>query len=157
MGNPDNVRFWSKVNKTDGCWLWIGATDRRYGSFSWSGRRLAKAHRISWELAHGPIPDGMCVLHRCDVPLCVRPAHLFLGTQKDNLRDAFRKGRMEGRRTAHGEQIDGSRLTRDDVLAIRESDASASVLAQRLGVCKSTVVRARNGSCWSHLPLRSEP
>lgn len=87
-------RFWSKANKTETCWLWTGFTVRGYGRFAVSTKRPAeKAHRFAWELTHGPVPAGMHVLHRCDVPGCVRPSHLFLGTHADNMADAKQKGR----------------------------------------------------------------
>jgi hypothetical protein len=85
-------RFWKKVNKTDGCWLWTATRIGRYGGFRFEGRSRT-AHRVSWELAFGPIPDGLQVLHHCDTPLCVNPQHLFLGTPLDNARDRDSKGR----------------------------------------------------------------
>ena len=85
-------RFWGFVNKTEGCWLWVGANNERYGLFSCFGR-VMKAHRASWHLFVGPIPPGLHVLHKCDNPLCVRPDHLFLGTHVDNMADMARKGR----------------------------------------------------------------
>lgn len=95
-------RFWSKVNKTDACWLWTGAT--RGGGYGFiaqrrvDGRQLrTMAHRMAWELTHGAVPDGLIACHRCDTPACVNPSHLFLGTQKDNIADALRKGRLVGR------------------------------------------------------------
>jgi len=88
------ARFWAKVEKTEGCWLWRGAARRGYGAFSPQHGTTRPAHRVAWELANSaPIPDGLCVLHRCDNPPCVRPDHLFLGTKKDNAQDAIRKGR----------------------------------------------------------------
>lgn len=89
-------KFWPKVQKTDGCWLWIGAvTDTGYGYLSCQvpRRHNMRAHRISWELHNGAIPVGLNVLHRCDIPPCVRPDHLFLGTALDNNRDCISKGR----------------------------------------------------------------
>lgn len=78
-------RFWAKVHKTDRCWIWIGSRDSRgeYGS-CWNGKRVVRAHCFVWELEHGPVPEGMQVLQRCDNKMCVRPKHLYLGTSTDN-------------------------------------------------------------------------
>jgi hypothetical protein len=94
-------RFWSRVDKTDGCWLWTGWTSRfGYGRIKRDNRECL-THRVSWELTNGPIPDGMCVLHRCDVPACVRPDHLFLGTKTDNAADRTAKGRTHRHGATH--------------------------------------------------------
>jgi hypothetical protein len=86
-------RFWSKVEKSDECWKWTaGKHNAGYGVF-WEKGRFYKAHRWSWERERGPIPDGLNLLHKCDNPACVRPDHLFLGTQKDNVNDMVSKGR----------------------------------------------------------------
>lgn len=101
---PLPERFWSKVNRDGDCWLWTSCRwPVGYGRF-WMGRRFLPAHRIAWELTHGPVSDGLCVLHRCDNPPCVRPDHLFLGTKADNNRDRHNKGR-----DARGDQS-GARL-----------------------------------------------
>lgn len=92
-----NARFWSRVQKSDGCWLWVhDKTNDGYGYFPVmrDGARERRAHRVSWEMAFGPIPAGLVVCHRCDVRLCVRPDHLFLGTPRDNQNDAIEKGRI---------------------------------------------------------------
>lgn len=91
---PPDRRFWSKVNISTSCWNWIGCLNNKgYGEFrvwkTWS----EYAHRFSWALHFGPIPNGLKVLHRCDNPRCVRPDHLFLGTQADNVADMLAKGR----------------------------------------------------------------
>lgn len=91
---PLEVRFWKKVNKTDGCWLWTGHTNYSgYGVLKIGGADK-RAHRVSWELAHGPVPEPLLVLHRCDVRNCVNPSHLFLGTQQHNLEDCRLKDRV---------------------------------------------------------------
>lgn len=88
-------RFWSCVDRSGDCWLWTrGATQGGYGVFSEAKRRLFLAHRYSWALANGPIPDGLFVCHSCDTPRCVRPDHLFLATNAENMQDASRKGRL---------------------------------------------------------------
>ena len=87
-------RFWSSVQKTERCWLWIRTKNSDgYGQF-WNGRHLVAAHRFAWEILRGPIPEGMNVLHKCDTPPCVNAFEcLFLGTQKDNAYDMIQKGR----------------------------------------------------------------
>ncbi len=89
-------RFWSKVRRSRACWEWTGATRNGYGAFSVGNRqenRLLGAHRIAWEIQFGAVPDGLHVLHKCDNRKCVRPAHLFVGTPKDNLDDMSSKDR----------------------------------------------------------------
>lgn len=77
-----------------GCWIWMSSlSDRGYGQLTIKNKTIY-AHRFSWELHNGPIPEGLLVCHHCDTPLCVNPDHLFVGTQKDNILDAMRKGRL---------------------------------------------------------------
>lgn len=87
-------RFWSRVRKTEGCWEWQGCRHHRsgYGHIR-VAERLLQTHRLAFEIAFGPIPDGVYVCHKCDVPFCVRPDHLFLGTQTENMADMVAKGR----------------------------------------------------------------
>jgi HNH endonuclease len=94
---PLAERFWAQVlpEPNSGCWVWTGATHRGgYGAFSRRRSVSVSAHRMAWVLHHGAIPDGLDVLHRCDVPACVNPAHLWLGTHDDNMRDCATKGRL---------------------------------------------------------------
>lgn len=86
-------RFWQRVNKSTGCWVWTGSTNKGYGVFGTAGER--RAHRLSWKIHYGAIPDGVNVLHGpCDDKLCVRPDHLYLGTQADNIRDTLERGQF---------------------------------------------------------------
>jgi len=88
-------RFWSHVRKTSGCWLWVTRFDEpvaEYGLLTVEGRSVP-VHRLSWQLHNGPIPPGMQINHTCDVRNCVRPDHLYLGTQRENMRDMVRRGR----------------------------------------------------------------
>lgn len=87
-------RFWAKVERSEGCWIWTGARNRRgYGKIRRDARTFVSAHRLSYEMANGSVPDGLFVCHHCDNPSCVRPDHLFTGTVGDNNRDTIRKGR----------------------------------------------------------------
>lgn len=100
---PLEQRFWPKVQKSDGCWLWIAGGDGStgYGRIREGSKTKPTllAHRVAWELTFGPIPDDLWVLHKCDTPRCVRPDHLFLGTSGENNNDMAAKGRA-----AHGER-----------------------------------------------------
>ena len=91
-------RFWNKVVKTDTCWLWTASKrNKGYGAFVYPSSTgdiiQGRAHRFSWELHHENIPNGLCVLHKCDTPACVNPEHLFIGTKSDNNKDMCLKGR----------------------------------------------------------------
>lgn len=86
-------RFWDKVDKTNSCWLWTGAICRGYGIFNYMMTPQG-AHRVSWKITNGEIPEGLYLCHICDVRRCVNPKHLFLGTAKDNYDDAVVKGRI---------------------------------------------------------------
>lgn len=144
-------RFWSKVDKqSNGCWIWTAGKKKKmgYGLFySDKYRRTVLAHRMAYELSVGLIPDGLHVLHHCDNPSCVRPDHLFLGTETDNAADRNRKGRQ-----SRGEQIHTARLDTLSVLELRvmykNGGWSHRMLARRYGVTSGTITRAINHESW---------
>jgi hypothetical protein len=146
-------RLWSRVKKTAGCWLWIAHTVRGYGAMR-AGGRVRGAHRISWELHYGPIPDGLFVCHHCDNKRCVRPDHLFLGTPADNMADMAAKGRARnGIRI--GAANKKSKLTEDQVREIRRLYAGGGItqceLGQRYGVHNSVICQLIRFRIWKHV------
>jgi hypothetical protein len=116
LTNAEISRFWDKVavRGPDDCWEWqAGCFKRGYGAFAFDGHKPGYAHRFSYELHHGPIPEGMRVLHECDNPPCVNPKHLRAGTQKDNIQDAVNKDRwMTEARQAHLEKVASGTVAR---------------------------------------------
>lgn len=155
MRGPLEARFWAKVQRTtgDGCWLWKGATDSHgYGRIGLGGRSagIDGTHRVSWIIAHGPIPDGMWVLHRCDVPACVRPDHLFLGSRSDNMSDCSAKGRLKlpGLR---GERHPNSKLDERCIAEMRRRRAageSCDSIATSFAVDRTNVWLIVSGRAW---------
>lgn len=150
-------RFWSKVQKGSDCWLWQSTKNSQgYGRFAISvgpyRQQWLSAHRLAWEWTRGSIPDGMNVCHHCDNPSCVNPAHLFLGTDKDNAADRDRKGR---RRPPIGDSNGRAKLTECDVREMRElwdrSSMTMRELAERYRVARQTVRAAINGETWRHI------
>lgn len=103
MSNSTIARFWDKVDTSGECWEWTaGCFKRGYGAFAYDDHRPGYAHRFSYELHHGPIPEGKVVRHTCDNPKCVNPDHLKVGTQRDNIMDAINRDRwMTPAREAH--------------------------------------------------------
>jgi hypothetical protein len=97
----DVARFWKKVERgsPDDCWLFQGGTfgSKGYGAFAYAGKKPGYAHRFSYEAHHGPIPEGAVIMHLCDEPKCVNPAHLKAGSQRQNIRDSMKKGRWMSR------------------------------------------------------------
>lgn len=144
-------RFWAKVEKTVGCWLWSGAkTKAGYGQINVDGVPIY-AHRLSWEMNHGrKIPHGMQVCHRCDTPACVRPDHLQIWTQMDNVRDCINKGRAR-HPIMTGEQVGTSKLTADQVRQIREKYHTAEMLAKEYGVSEGTIGFILKHKTWRHI------
>lgn len=153
-------RFWDKVQKgkDDECWLWTAnKLKKKDGSKGYGligkGRRgegVLYAHRVSYEIHYGPIPKGLYVLHRCDNPQCVNPAHLFVGTHQDNMDDMDQKGRRgkTGPRAGTGAK---SKLTAAQVQSILTSNLSQTKLAKKYGVGQSTISRILRGKSCQNL------
>lgn len=152
ISEPAVSRFWKNVTKTDSCWVWTGSIRVRcgYGRIRSHGKAYA-THRFSWELHFGPISGGLQVNHKCDNRLCVRPDHLYLGTQADNMRDKIVRGR-----DAKGERCKSSKLTEGDVIAIhalvRSGTMTRRAIAARFGVRPRTIWAIVSGRSWRHIP-----
>lgn len=145
-------RFWAKVEKSRGCWRWTAATWDGYGLFD-TGLVLGtrKAHRVSWTIHNGSIPRGKQVLHACDVRHCVRPDHLFIGTNADNCRDKIAKGRH-----AHGEKMGASKLTEAKVrrmFAMRAEGKLHREIAEAFGIASPTATLVLNRKRWKHVSI----
>lgn len=134
---------------TSGCWLWLGSVrPDGYGQVQRHAKYLY-AHRLAWTIFHGMIPAGMAVLHRCDVRCCVNPNHLFLGTLADNNADMKKKGRSKGTR---GELSGMSKLTADQVRAIRADPRPQVAIARDYGVTNTAVWKIKHRTRWRHIP-----
>ena len=151
---PLEVRFWRYVDKTGDCWVWTGGSrsQKGYGMIQIGGKGSPNklAHRLSYEMHHGPIPDGMVVMHKCDNPSCVNPDHLKVGTQSENIIDAITKGRkvLPDLPRFSGENHPASKLTSEDVRQIQTCGKPTKDLAAQYGVATSTIRRARSGRSW---------
>lgn len=151
-------RFWQKVHKTETCWLWTAGTSQGYGYIGRGTRAEGHvyAHRASCEMHHGrPIPEGLIICHRCDVPLCVNPDHLFVGTHADNLADMRAKSRDAPMPHYAGERNPAAVLTEHDVRAIKtriRTHESLSSIARDFPVGRSTIEWIANGRTWRHVP-----
>jgi hypothetical protein len=148
-------KFWKRFVKTpSGCWMWSGARlNVGYGCLNYQGKAWT-AHRLAWTLTNGPIPEGLSVLHRCDVRLCANPDHLFVGTQADNLLDMSMKGRYGKRRLQVGSRHHRARLTESDIPVIRQRIASGDTftgIAADYSVHRSTIQHIHRRIVWRHV------
>ena len=134
-------RFWEKVSikEPNECWEWQAFTYKGYGKFRLKGKSEF-AHRVSYELAHGPIPEGLVVRHKCDNPRCCNPAHLEEGTHQDNMDDRTERNR-------HGM----AKLTPDDVRSIYLDERSQTTIAKQYGITQGAVGNIKHGRRWSHI------
>lgn len=149
MDTKTIARFWAKVDTSGACWVWTACTARGYGRFAVKPGDMHSAHRLSWILANGPVPDGLFVLHRCDNRPCVNPDHLFLGTQAENMADKARKGRA-ARGTGHG----CSKLSNANIHEIRSLGAAGVTqrkIASQFGVSQPMVGMILRREKWAHI------
>jgi len=139
------------INQTTGCHEWTGATAKGYGRFTYK-TKFCLAHRASYEVHKGPIPEKMLVCHHCDNPKCINPDHLFIGTARDNARDALTKGRLKGNPPPppRGEKSKSAKLTDDLVRQIRQGGVGAH-WARELGVSEECIRKCRRRQTWAHL------
>src|ERR1700752_4882694 len=146
------ARFWEKVEKVetkDSCWIWAASKNKYgYGLFNVRGQRPSNcwlAHRVSFQIANGPIPIGINVLHSCDNPACVNPSHLFLGSQADNMKDKAVKGRHPRNKTHYlpsgmdhpTRKKRVKKLTLKEALLIKKSADTQRNLAKKFGITTS--------------------
>ena len=155
MIKPLCQRFLEKTmfEPMSGCWVWHGANTRPgngYGRIFHEGR-LWCAHIVSYMSFIGDVPAGMNVLHSCDNPFCVNPQHLFIGTQRDNVLDMVKKGRMNTTNAPKGEAHCNSKLKVSDILSIREDTRSATEIMKQHGISRGTVWKIKHRNRWGWL------
>lgn len=173
-GNLERFMQHIALDDVRGCWLWNGFLANGYGRFQFRHAKnwysQVSAHRASWVLHNGDIPVGMFVCHKCDVRHCVNPAHLFIGSAKDNTRDMIEKGRRVAPSTANRQRGDAhtsrthpenlvrgtehhaAKITENEVLIIRASKMKGVELARIYGLSNVTVSRIRRRMIWRHVP-----
>lgn len=148
MRKTELENFERHIDKSGDCWLWTASTvGNGYGQFHNRLIRGKYAHRYSFRITNGHLPEDLLVLHKCDTPRCVRPDHLFLGTYKDNSDDKIAKGRYRNG-SSPGEKNPRHKLSSAEVLAIRADSRGATEIAQEKGIDRTTVHRIRTGRSW---------
>lgn len=136
-----------KIKTNDCVEFHYSLNNEGYGALCFHGKKIY-AHRYAWQKIKDNIPEGLCVLHKCDNPKCVNIGHLFLGTMRDNTRDMIAKGREY---RVYGEETTGAKLKTKQVLYIRNSDQSSKTLAKKFNVTYDTITKIRRGATWRHL------
>ncbi len=155
----DRFKASATVSLVSECLEWGKGTDKNGYGYINLGRAHYPAHRVAYFLAHGEQPAEMLVCHKCDNPKCVLPAHLFLGTPKDNTDDMVRKGRSRftiNGTFARGERQGSSKLTEIQVREILTSDQTGASLARKFGVSKALVCMIRRGLWWKHVSAENK-
>lgn len=148
MSDYLQAKFWQKVKKTPSCWLWTGSK-ALYGLFRVTPHHRVGAHRYAYKLAFGEVPNGMLVCHKCDVPICVNPDHLFLGTPRDNADDMIQKGRAN---PPYGDRSGRKKLSYAIVQDIRKAYISGvriKDLATHYGVRREAIYLAVKYKTWA--------
>ena len=139
-------RFWAKVQKSEGCWVWTAAAlPRGYGRFFWRGKPRY-AHRVSLEMSGVSVPDDRLVMHTCDNPRCVNPSHLRVATQTENMRDAAAKGRTVNVQDWTGERNPKAKLSAAQVVEIGMSKDRTKLLSDRFGVSTVRIQQIRRAA-----------
>ncbi len=151
----DSCRFWHKVDMRGPteCWLWLGTKPAfGHGQFVCQGS-VVYAHRFAWEQYYGRIPDddNVCILHKCDVPACVNPAHLFMGTREDNVADMRRKGRGAKPPILRGAANPNAKIDDNIVREIKASPVTPREIAARFGITRRAYYKIRSGETWGHV------
>ena len=146
-------RFWNKVQKSDGCWEWTAFRKKNGYGYVRRGGKAMYAHRISWEMENGPIPNKMCVCHSCDNPACVNPEHLWIGTQAENLNDMRSKGRFNTIGRSRGSAHRWAKIDENDVCEIRRrllAGESMAQIARDFNVTRSAIYKIKCGKTWAN-------
>ena len=161
---PLVIRFWEKIDKNGEmvrpelgrCWAWKASTDHNgYGQINGEKddrgeRKFCKAHRVSWEIYYGPIPEGLAVLHHCDNPPCCNPDHLFTGTNDDNMKDAAAKGRMPRGKNHHAGRFTPEQV-REVRSLLREGYMTQKQIAFKFGVTRSAIQGIQRGNAYAYV------
>jgi hypothetical protein len=158
----DIDRFWSRVDKTDGCWCWVGSRNKAGYGQMWLNGKMERAHRLSWKIIKGDMPKGLFLCHKCDNRACVNPDHLFIGTQIDNMRDCANKKRLWLQRhpeSYYGAKHPGAKLTESDVMIVLKlletRQYTNGEIASIYGVHRTTINKIAVGKNWSSVTRRA--
>ena len=151
---PKEIVFWQRVKTScNECWLWTGAKNiktKKYGRFAHGGQKV-QSHRFAYEFCYGQIPDGLQVCHKCDNGRCVRPDHLFLGTNAENMADKLVKGLQ-----LKGEKVNTAKLSAAQVMEIRSRKGERPRdLAKEYGVKECTISNILANRIWKHLNIET--